>query len=214
MSQIYKKELVFLVTGIVTIVMILDYFFVFSPVKDLATQLRTWALVIQLMAIGLGAINLMQVHYRNIQKRTQTWIYSAWFMVIFALLLVLALMKIAQGGQEYWLYTWFFTYPYTSLGATLYAITGFYIFSAAYRAFRARNIESAILLIAGILVMLANAPIGEVITPWFPLTGNWCNSVGQIPGMRTFAIVGAFGLLALGLRTLLGKERGFYSEVA
>ena len=41
MSEIYKKELVFLVTGIVTIVMILDYFFVFSPVKDLATQLRT-----------------------------------------------------------------------------------------------------------------------------------------------------------------------------
>ena len=213
MSQIYKRELVFLVTGIVTIVMILDYFFVFSPVKDLATQLRTWALIIQLMAIGLGAINLVRVHWRNIQKRTSTWIYSAWFMVLFALLLVLALMKVSTG-TEHWIYSWFFEYPYISLSNTLYAITGFYIFSAAYRAFRARNIEAAILLVAGIFVMLANAPIGEVITPWFPLIGNWCNSVGQIPGMRTFAIVGTLGLLAFGLRTLLGKERGFYSEVA
>jgi hypothetical protein len=215
MSQVYKRELVFVVTGIVALVMMIDYFFGIPGISGaggISGQLQTWALIIQLMAIGLGAINLVQVHYRNISRKTNMMIYSAWFMILFTLLMILGLYKIFIGVELY-PYTWIFANVYTSLGATLYAITGFYIFSAAYRAFRARNIDAAILLIAGIFVLLANAPIGEVIWQGFPIIGNWFNNVGQIPGMRTFTVVGALGLLAYGFRALIGKERGFYSEV-
>lgn len=217
MSQVYKRELVFITTGIVALVMMLDYFFGknipgISGAGNLSSTLQTWALVIQLMAIGLGAINLIQVHYRQISRKTPMMVYSAVFMVFFAFLLLLGLYKLATGVELY-PYTWIFSNVYTSLGATLYAITGFYIFSAAYRAFRARNIDAAILLIGGIFVLLANAPIGEVIWGGFPLIGNWFNNVGQVPGMRTFTVVGALGLLAYGFRALIGKERGFYSEV-
>jgi hypothetical protein len=217
MSQVYKRELVFIVTGIVALVMMLEYFFGknipgLSGATGAAAQLQVWALIIQLMAIGLGAINLVQVHYRQISRKTNMAPYSAVFMVTFAILLLLGLYKLVTGVEPS-PYTWLFAYAYTSLGATLYAITGFYIFSAAYRAFRARNIDAAILLIGGIFVLLANAPIGEVIWSGFPLIGNWFNNVGQIPGMRTFTVVGALGLLAFGFRALIGKERGFYSEV-
>jgi hypothetical protein len=215
MSQVYKRELVFIVTAVVALVMMVDYFFGIPGISGaggISGQLQTWALIIQLMAIGLGAINLVQVHYRNISRKTNMMIYSAWFMILFALLMILGLYKLFIGVEPY-PYTWIFANVYTSLGATLYAITGFYIFSAAYRAFRARNIDAAILLIAGIFVLLANAPIGEVIWGGFPIIGNWFNNVGQIPGMRTFTVVGALGLLAYGFRALIGKERGFYSEV-
>lgn len=217
MSQIYKRELVFVITGVVALVMMLDYFFGtnipgISGAGNLASTLQTWALVIQLMAIGLGAINLVQVHYRQISRKSPMMVYSVSFMVFFAFILIMGLYKIGTGVELY-PYTWVFSNVYTSLGATLYAITGFYIFSAAYRAFRARNIDAAILLIGGIFVLLANAPIGEVIWSGFPLIGNWFNNVGQVPGMRTFTIVGALGLLAYGFRALIGKERGFYSEV-
>jgi len=217
MSQVYKRELVFIVTGIVALVMMLEYYFGknipgLSGATGIAAQLQVWALIIQLMAIGLGAINLVQVHYRQISRKTNMAPYSAVFMVFFAFLLLLGLYKLATGVEPPQ-YTWIFANWYTSLGATLYAITGFYIFSAAYRAFRARNIDAAILLVAGIFVLLANAPIGEVIWSGFPLIGNWFNNVGQIPGMRTFTVVGALGLLAFGFRALIGKEKGFYSEV-
>jgi hypothetical protein len=109
------------------------------------------------------------------------------------------------------IYNWMFNYIYTPLGATLYPITGFYIFSAAYRAFRARNIDAALMLIAGCFVMLKNAPVGEAIWIGFATIGNWFQFTGQTPGMRTFAIVGALGLIAYGFRALLGKERGFYA---
>jgi hypothetical protein len=109
------------------------------------------------------------------------------------------------------IYNWLFNYVYTPLGATLYPITGFYIFSAAYRAFRARNIDAALMLIAGCFVILKNAPVGEAIWIGFATIGSWFQFTGQTPGMRTFAIVGALGLIAYGFRALLGKERGFYS---
>jgi len=218
MSQVYKRELVFIVTGVVALIMILDYFFgknipFISGSGNISATLQTWAMIIQLMAIGLGAINLIQVHYRQISRKTSMMIYSIVFMVTFAFLMLLGLYKLATGVELY-PYTWMFTYVYTSLGTTLYAITGFFIFSAAYRAFRAKNVDAAILLIAGCFVLLANAPIGEVIWTGFPLIGNWFNNVGQIPGMRAFTIVGALGLLAYGFRALTGKERGFYSEAS
>ena len=66
-------------------------------------------------------------------------------------------------------------------------------------------------ILSGIFVMLANAPIGQAIWSGFPTIGNWLNNSGQIPAMRAFLITGALGLLAFGLRALLGKERGFYA---
>jgi hypothetical protein len=210
----YKRELVFVIAAIsATIAMVAYYFTGIGIAGTLANQIYNWALIIQLMAIGLGAINMIQVHYRNVQRKTKgLWYNSAWFLVLFAILMIFGLIKIATGNEPY-VYTWAFTNVYTSLSSTLYAITGFYIFSAAYRAFRARNLDATLLLVAGIFVMLANAPIGEVIWSGFPTIGNWLNNSGQIPAMRTFVITGALGVLAFGFRALLGKEKGFYSGV-
>lgn len=69
---------------------------------------------------------------------------------MFAIMLLLGLVGLATGSENA-IYSWVFTNVYTSLSSTLYAITGFYIFSAAYRAFRARNFDAVILLIGGCL---------------------------------------------------------------
>ena len=130
MSETYKREWVFIVAGIAAIIAILSYYFSGVSATGVADQLYQWALIIQLMAIGLGAINLIQLHYRNIQKRTKgLWYNSVWLMVFFVILIITGLMYLVSGKQPY-VYNWSFTYVYTSLSSTLYAITGFYIFSA------------------------------------------------------------------------------------
>ena len=213
MSGILRREVVYLITGIVVIVQIMDYFFSITQITDAASILRTWAVVISAMALALGAVNLMRLHSKVIRRRESgRWYFSGWLIFIFAFTTILGLLNI-NNPKSNPIYSWLFDYPYTSLAATLYAITGFYIASAAYRAFRARNVDAALLLIAGIFVLLKNAPIGEVIWSGFPVIGGWFNDWGQVPAMRTFLITAAFGLLAYGFRTLLGKERGFYGEV-
>jgi len=212
MSQVLKREVVYAFTGLVTVLMFVEYFF-FADTWSLAETIRTWAVIVYNISLGLGAIQLLRQHTLNLQRKRDNYGYSAIVLACFALMFLTGMMGYLATGQQTdnGIYNWIFINVYTPLGATLYPITGFYIFSAAYRAFRARNIDAALMLIAGCFVILSNAPVGEAIWPGFATIGEWFKFTGQIPGMRTFAMVGALGMIAYGFRALLGKERGFYA---
>jgi len=192
--------------------MFVEYFF-FADTWILAETLRTWAVIVYNISLGLGAIQLLRQHTLNLQRKRDNYGYSAVVLAFFAIMFLTGMAGYLATGQQTdnGIYNWLFINVYTPLGATLYPITGFYIFSAAYRAFRARNIDAALMLIAGCFVILSNAPVGEAIWPGFATIGEWFKFTGQIPGMRTFAMVGALGMIAYGFRALLGKERGFYA---
>jgi hypothetical protein len=212
MSQVLKREVVYAFTGIVTVLMFVEYFF-FPETWSLAETVRTWSVVVYNISLGLGAIQLLRQHTLNLQRKRANYGYSAVILAVFAIMFLTGMAGYLATGQQTdnGIYNWLFINVYTPLGATLYPITGFYIFSAAYRAFRARNIDAALMLIAGCFVILSNAPVGEAIWPGFATIGEWFKFTGQIPGMRTFAMVGALGMISYGFRALLGKERGFYA---
>jgi len=192
--------------------MFVEYFF-FTDTWSLAETIRTWAVIVYNISLGLGAIQLLRQHTLNLQRKRDNYGYSAVVLAFFAIMFLTGMAGYLATGQQTdnGIYNWLFVNVYTPLGATLYPITGFYIFSAAYRAFRARNVDAALMLIAGCFVILSNAPVGEAIWPGFATIGEWFKFTGQIPGMRTFAMVGALGMIAYGFRALLGKERGFYA---
>lgn len=212
MSQVLKREVVYAVTGLVTVLMFVEYFF-FPDVWSLAETIRTWAIIVYNISLGLGAIQLLRQHTLTIQRKRDNYGFSAVLLAFFAIMFLTGMAGYIATGQQTdnGIYNWLFINVYTPLGATLYPITGFYIFSAAYRAFRARNIDAALMLIAGCFVILSNAPVGEAIWPGFATIGEWFKFTGQIPGMRTFAMVGALGMISYGFRALLGKEKGFYA---
>jgi len=212
MSQILRREAVYALTGLVTILMLLEYFF-WPTAQPWAETIRTWAIIVFNISLGLGAIRLLMQQSVKVQKRRENWQYSVMLLSLFVVMLLTGFAGYFATGLQTsnGIYNWLFINIYTPLGATLYPITGFYIFSAAYRAFRARNVDASLMLIAGCFVMLKNAPVGEAIWIGFATIGNWFQFTGQIPGMRTFSIVGALGLMAYGFRALLGKERGFYA---
>lgn len=212
MSNVLKQEAVYAVTGIVTVLMLLEYFF-FAEAQVWAETIRTWAVIVYNLSLFLGAVRLIMAHSVRITDKRRDWQFSGLLLGFFVIMLLTGVAGyIATGVQtSNGIYNWMFNYIYTPLGATLYPITGFYIFSAAYRAFRARNIDATLMLVAGCLVMLKNAPVGEAIWIGFATLGNWVQFTAQVPGMRTLAIVGALGLIAFGFRALLGKERGFYA---
>lgn len=212
MSQVLKREVVYAFTGLVTVLMFVEYFF-FPDSWSLAETVRTWAVIVFNISLGLGAIQLLRQHTLTIQRKRDNYGFSAVLLAFFAIMFLTGMAGYIATGQQTdnGIYNWLFINVYTPLGATLYPITGFYIFSAAYRAFRARNIDAALMLIAGCFVILSNAPVGEAIWPGFATIGEWFKFTGQIPGMRTFAMVGALGMISYGFRALLGKEKGFYA---
>ena len=72
--------------------------------------------------------------------------------------------------------------------ATMFSILAFFIASAAYRTFRARTPEAAILLcFSAIIVMIGRVPIGAAISDVFPLLSGWLMDVPNLAANRHLA---------------------------
>ncbi len=168
-----------------------------------------WMTIVSAFALGLASINLLVIHSRNIQRKRDNWVYS--IVLIVTLILfggIRAFVELtAQEGASL-VYERMYTYILSPLMAGQWAFLGFYVASASYRAFRARNLDATVLLISAVLVMLGAAPVGAVIWKQFPAIQQWLLNVPNMTGQRGIVIGAAIGSFVTGLRVLLGLERG------
>ncbi len=174
--------------------------------------------------VGLGVINLCQVHGKRIMKGGANSFNSYVFFLSMILMLVIGILQKAHPNPtNKSLYDILFVGGLVSLDATMFSIVAFYIVSAAYRAFRIRSVEATLLLATAIIVMLGQIGLGEMLTSWIPLTGVWHNLrieevrlwILTIPNSAVTRAI-SFGLgiggLAVALRIWLGLERGSYFD--
>ena len=91
----------------------------------------------------------------------------------------------------------------------MYSILAFFITSASYRAFRARNWEAAFVLVSGIIVVMSNAPLFTSSAPFLVTWKDWIFDVPNTATGRGVMIGAALGAIALAVRTLMGIERGY-----
>ncbi|HET9950928.1 MAG TPA: hypothetical protein VFS09_03945, partial [Candidatus Eisenbacteria bacterium] len=99
----------------------------------------------------------------------------------------------------------------------------FFMASAAVRAFRARNTEATILLIAGGIVMAGRVPLLEFLAAPFPPLQPAASAASQSLGKATewimnipngaaqsgIIIGAALGGASMAIRVILGIERGY-----
>jgi len=143
-----------------------------SFVNDDATQ---WFDILASFAIFLGGFNLLKMQLQKVIRKKQGWQYSLFAIGGFILAIIAGFFykgnpDVAWGTHvtaDGTLFKWIFTYMFAPLGATMFALLAFFVASASYRAFRIRNFEATLLLVAGIIIMIGRVPLGSSISSWF-----------------------------------------------
>ncbi len=201
-----KRELPIAVAFVVGLLMIVSFFFTSRPLSNAANTVQNWGVIVSAFALGLASVNLIQIHAKKIARgKGLDWLYSGSLIVSMVGMALLGIIK----GPTHKTYQFWFDALFVPGQATVYAMTGFFIASAAYRAFRVRNVDAAILLVSAAILMLANVPIGERLWAQLPAVGNWLMDIPNLAGQRGMLIGAGIGGIASGLRVLLGIERSY-----
>lgn len=260
-----KREIPLIITGVVGIVFIVQFFIPHEPFHSLSDIFSDWFSVIQACAIWLGALNLLRL---SLEKLGRTLIIivtvavSAGLIVgiwqapgmltgslpLILLLLAFLTMVAAQYGRskpkpEAYLplstivsffviviagfaysngrqflepgtsFDYMYQNVYAPLSSTMFAMLAFFVASASYRAFRARNKEATMLLLAAFFVMLGRVPLGDLMTGFLPEgarlsnLADWVMNFPNAAGQRAIMIGIALGIVSTSLRVILGIER-------
>ena len=168
-----------------------------------------WGTIVGAIAAFLASVNIVMVHGQRVTKKREGMLNSIVLLGCMALMATLGVTGQIFTGTPYPLFTTIFSNVITPAGSAMFAMTGFYISSAAYRAFRVRSSEATVLLVAAILVMIGRAPVGELIWNQFPGIANWMMSVPNAAAQRGIMICAAIGAVASSIRILLGLDRGY-----
>ncbi len=212
-----KKTVPLVITFLAGFYMILSFFVPHPIVANSAQKMQSWEIIIVAFTLVLGIGNLILVHAEKIQRRRQGWFYSLTLLICLAGMMVLGLFwGIMEGTVYYWLYD----NVMAPLSAAMFSLLAFFIASAAYRAFRARNKEATLLLIAATIIMIGRVPLGNWLWQHIPLLGakfptlldqvtQWVMEIPNTAGQRGIKIGAALGAVSMALRMLLGIERSY-----
>ena len=172
----FKRQLPVIIMVTIGILTLLAHFI---KIESIGTWVEEdsllWFDIIAAFAIFLGALNLLKIHFSKIFKNKKDYPYSIILILGFVLMIFSGFFYRGYGDQKAWgehildkdsLFTWMFDSLFYPLDATMFALLAFFVASASYRAFRIRNFEASLLLIAGVFVMIGAVPIGGYIPSW------------------------------------------------
>ncbi len=117
-------------------------------------------------------------------------------------------------------YGYTYLYAFVPLQQTTFALLAFFVASAAFRAFRARNVESVLLLGTAFIILLGRTAAGTWLTKGLPDEGllsffdiptlsNWIMAYPFTAGGRAILIGICLGVISTSLKVLLGIDRSY-----
>ncbi len=225
-----KRTIPLLICGSAGFVILLSFF---SPLTTTwGETVAIWFDVLAAIAFVLGGGNLLFLHLKKVSDRVPGWAFSAITLGAFFLTLFVGLFKFGvhpnssyplfgwsgsyrESGTTFW---WLYEYAFKPLTATMFAMLAFYVASAAFRAFRAKNVEAILLLGTAFIILLGRTAAGAYLTGWFPDAIGFLRidsltvdimSVINTAGNRAIMIGIALGLVSTSLKILIGVDRSY-----
>jgi len=222
--------LAFLAGVIPIISLFIPKLFLADSESGMSPRLDAYLIIVAGFALPLGIVNVIQNNSKRAMRREKGWFYAV--VLLFGLFATAAVgLYGAFSGEGIGFrpdgsstpFKWIEDNAFRPLQATMFALLAFFMASAAFRAFRARNTEATILLVAGLIVMTGRVPLLELLaspfpalqpaaasaSAWFGKLTEWIMNVPNSAAQSGIIIGAALGAAAMAIRVILGIERSY-----
>jgi hypothetical protein len=197
-----RKETSLVIIGLCFVLVTAPYFLEIQALDQFSQDLVLMVSVLNAMSILLAIYAQTKRSLILVNQKSHGWVYQAYLLITIYLMAGVGFLFGQQSSQFMW-------FQYAVLNPTssvIYSILAFYMASAAARAFRARSMQATLLLVAGIFVLIGQAPISGV---YFPILGSfreYLSSTFAMAASRIFTMSVTVGAIVLGVRIITGRE--------
>jgi hypothetical protein len=191
------------VFGVFTLV---QYFTSDPTMAAIYSEILDWMQIIFVFTLLVGVITIFKIHSIKITRKQANWPYS---ILTIAGIVVMAFLGFVFGTDYGSPFLWTFMNIQVPMQSTMFALLAFFVASAAYRGFRFRNKEAAVLLITAVIIMLGRVPLGHQISDIIPRTAEWIIDNPSVAAKRGILIGIGLGSITTALRVILGIERSY-----
>jgi len=190
----------------------LTYVILFPSPGNAAVRsvLLDWAVTLAAVALFVGVLNLLGVHWRKLRSSGETAVQSG--VVVISLVLTFAAVLFLGPGHLW--SRWIFDFILTAIESSLIGLLAVTLIYAAARLLRRRSGPFAWIFLATALLALAGSSplagreyglLGEALSG----LRSWLTEVPAVAGGRGLLIGIALGVIAAGLRIFLGVDRPY-----
>ncbi len=206
MSSFFKSRSAQMAVLVVSFLLVfIPYFIPWGPLDWFSGKLMTIAAVTNAFTVVIAVYSQFRRSGRFIREKRRGWVFHIYLLALLAIMTLSGILL----GQHVGAYEWLLLAVVTPLSSVIYGILAFYMASAGARAFRARSPQAALLLIAGFIVLLYQAPLTGAIFPGIEGAATYLTDTFGMSVSRMFSISVSIGAIVLGVRMLTGKEVAF-----
>ena len=186
----------------------------FMDHRDTSAQFNN---VILTLAVGMGLFSLAYVNGRKLRRRENDWYAALFFFAATVLGVITGIFKyypagsVERGVSDLVIFRFI-----TTVASSIFSLLAFYMASAAYRAFRIRSREAALMMVSALIVMLGQTPFGMYLTGWLgeqysylwlPNVAGWLLRTPITAMFRALILGIMIGAIGTALRYWLNLER-------
>jgi hypothetical protein len=173
---------------------------------DMRAVLLQWALILTAVALLVGVLNLFGVHLRKIRSGEKGGFFS---LVLLVSLLATLVISGLYGPTANWS-LWIFNSILVPIEASLMAVLSIALVYAAARLFYKRvNLFTLIFAATVVFILISTFTLPGFEIPGLNHLRMLITSVLLVAGARGILLGVALGVIATGLRILMGTDRPY-----